>query len=180
MTIPKFDMPALSILSAPSGALPSADGKYIYATFSKWDNAGALVHFVDLSPAKMRVGEDTKLAQKLSRVSQQLGFGGFVLTFAYAYNEALSGGELRKAAMCGVDVIGMETDRTIEHFAKYAEYTTNGWGPQIDQVIPGRNAHLLGLLNAIGKPIQAIAVDDGFPRRIYGALEHTFTGNTLN
>jgi hypothetical protein len=143
-------------LFTESGAVFSPCGLYRTALWRIWDQARAPLMFSLLNPSTADDRADDPTVTRCRRRAQAGGFGGLIITNAYALRSTDP-----QALFGAADPVGPGNDDAILDHAQRARLVVCGWGEHCDRVRPGRSAELLALIRSVGRVPHALAVNAG-------------------
>ncbi|TSD89107.1 DUF1643 domain-containing protein [Mycobacterium sp. KBS0706] len=143
-------------LFTDSGATFSPCGCYRTALWRIWDPGSAPLMFTLLNPSTADDLADDPTVTRCRRRAQAGGFGGLVITNAFALRSTDP-----QALFGAPDPVGPGNDDAILEFAGRAGLVVCGWGEHCDRVRPGRSVVVLDLIRAAGKVPHALAVNAG-------------------
>lgn len=101
--------------------------RYRYDLIRIWDGSLPLMNSICLNPSTAdEVKNDATVTRQIER-ARRMGFGGFVMTNAYAWRSTDPKG-LVQARNEGIDPIGPENDKYVLKWASTAHLVICGWG----------------------------------------------------
>ncbi|TME62616.1 MAG: DUF1643 domain-containing protein [Chloroflexi bacterium] len=130
------------------GATFSADRRYRYRLWRRWDGARPVVAFVMLNPSTADARRDDPTIRRCIGFAKSWGFGGVEVVNLFAYR-ATDPGELRRVA----DPVGVDNDRHIRRAIARADLVVLAWGARAGsrRLLNLPQARCLGLTRA-GQP----------------------------
>ena len=123
-----------------TGATFSADGRYRYRLWRRWDRARPVVAFVMLNPSTADATRDDPTIRRCISFARAWGFGGVEVVNLFAYR-ATDPRVLRRAR----DPVGPGNDRQIARACREAALVVAAWGASH---AGDRAAHVLRRLSA--------------------------------
>ena len=130
------------------GATFSADRRYRYRLWRRWDGARPVVAFVMLNPSTADARRDDPTIRRCIGFAKSWGFGGVEVVNLFAYRTT-DPGELRRVA----DPVGADNDRHIQSAIARADLVVLAWGARARsrRLLSLPQARCLGLTRA-GQP----------------------------
>jgi hypothetical protein len=135
------------------GADFAPDRLYRYGLYRIWDKKKSLCMFIGLNPSSADEKVNDNTVRRCIRFSRDLGYGGLIMTNAFAFRAT------NKQALRHVqDPVGPDNDTWLQNLSRRAAIVIAAWGndgalngrsQQIRQLIP--KLHCLGLTGA-GEP----------------------------
>jgi hypothetical protein len=140
-------------LEGEKGAIFSPCRRWRYALWRIWDRSQRYAMFVGLNPSTADETQDDPTVRRCIRYAKDWGYGGLVMTNAFAYRATDP-----REMIAEADPVGPENDRYLAELAKDAGIVVAAWGIHgahmnregaVRELIP--YAHHLGLTKA-GNP----------------------------
>ena len=130
------------------GATFSADRRYRYRLWRRWDGARPVVAFVMLNPSTADARRDDPTIRRCIGFAKSWGFGGMEVVNLFAYRTT-DPGELRRVT----DPVGADNDRHIRRAIARADLVVLAWGARTRsrRLLSLPHARCLGLTRA-GQP----------------------------
>merc|ERR1719450_778642 len=128
---------------------------YRYGIWRKWNNDNPMVLVIGCNPSKANEGEDDPTIQKLTRLVQNKGFGGFYMGHLYGYITPHPNVMKERANKLGFDsIIGPENDEVLEEMSAhvndvlftYGDSCVYWWGRNLRRARQRAN-HVRNLMN---------------------------------
>lgn len=131
-----------------SGAVFSADGRYRYRLWRRWDRAKPVVAFVMLNPSTASARRDDPTIRRCIAFARAWGFGGLEVVNVFAYR-ATDPRRLREVA----DPVGPWNARYLRTVVGRAALVVLAWGARAseDEMLAFPGARCLGLTRS-GQP----------------------------
>jgi hypothetical protein len=130
------------------GATFSADRRYRYRLWRRWDRSRSVVLFVMLNPSTADGRRDDPTIRRCIGFARAWGFGGVEVVNLFAYRAT----DPRELGRVG-DPVGPHNDRYIRRAIRRSRLVVLAWGARARarRLLSLRRAHCLGLTRA-GQP----------------------------